>query len=53
MVSFPNSNGDQEYRVVINMKERNVARKRKVSNKVYVASAKDLTVKLHEGQDST
>ena len=39
-------------RVVINLKERNVGTKKK-SYKEGLASSKDLTAKLHEGQNST
>ena len=41
-----------EYRAVINLKERNVGPKEK-SPKQGLASAKDQTVKQHEGRDST
>ena len=43
---------DQKYRVVINLKERNVGTKEK-NSKQGLASAKDLTVKLREGRDLT
>ena len=52
MVKVSNSTRDQEYRVVMNLKERDVGTKEK-SSKEGLASAKDLTVKLHEGRDST
>ena len=52
MVDVSNFTRDQEYRVVMNLKERNVGTKEK-SSKEGLASAKGLTVKLHEGRDST
>ena len=52
MIKFFNFTRDQEYGVVINLKERYVGMKEKCP-KQGLASAKDLTVKLHEGQTST
>ena len=52
MVDVSNFTRDQEYRVVMNLKERNVGTKEK-SSKEGLSRAKDLTVKLHEGRNTT